>query len=405
MNAYAVEFAIAATVFVLWAYLVLGHGGFWCASERDDTDEPAEPANWPRITAVIPARNEAAMLPQSLVSLLKQDYPGEFSIILVDDNSTDETAGVALKLAADTDASRLTLINGTTLPSGWTGKLWAVEQGVAAALANPHKPDYLLLTDADIGYAPDALRRTVARAVKGGYVLTSLMARLKCDSFAERALVPAFIFFFEMLYPFAWVNTPKRSTAAAAGGSMLVEREALAKAGGIAAIRSALIDDCALGANLKRVGPIWLGLTERVESLRPYPRVEDIRKMVARSAYAQLHYSLVLLLGTVLGMTLVYLAPMLLALFGHGPPRALAACAWALMALAFVPILRFYSLSPAWALALPLIAATYMAFTVDSAIQHWLGRGGMWKGRAQAMEPFPAKWSPVRRRKGDHEMS
>lgn len=400
MSFAGIEFTIAATTFAIWAYLVLGHGGFWCAGERDDTDEPPEPVSWPRVTAVIPARNEADMLPQSLSSLLKQDYPGEFSIIFVDDNSTDGTADVARRIAADLSSSRLTVTSGAALPAGWTGKLWALDQGVAAATASDAKPHFLLLTDADIAYAPDALQRTVARALQGGYVLTSLMARLKCDSLAERALVPAFVFFFEMLYPFAWVNDPKRPTAAAAGGSMLVTREALEKAGGIAAIRTALIDDCALGAKLKRVGPVWLGLTERVSSVRPYPQFSDIRKMVARSAYAQLHYSLLLLLATVLGLTLVYLAPLALALFGDGPPRALAAATWALMALAFVPILRFYHLSPTWALALPLIAATYMAFTVDSAIQHWLGRGGMWKGRAQALEPIP-----LRRRKGDHKTS
>lgn len=387
MSGANLSLAVAALCFVIWAYLVLGHGGFWCTGERDDNDTPPEPAVWPRITAVIPARNEAAIIPSSLASLIKQSYPGAFSIILVDDNSDDGTSAAARQLAAEMSggADRLQIIEGTPLPPGWTGKLWALEQGVAAALSREVKPDYLLLTDADIGYAPEALRHIAARAVAGGFVLTSLMARLKCDSLAERALIPAFIFFFEMLYPFRWVNDPRRSTAAAAGGSMLVKRDALLAAGGIAAIRTALIDDCALAARLKRIGPIWLGLTERVNSLRPYPHFSDIRKMVARSAYAQLRYSLPLLVGTVFGLTIVYLASPALAVFAHGPARALAAAAWLLMTLAFVPVLRFYRLSPAWAIALPLIAATYMAFTLDSAMQHWLGRGGMWKGRAQAI--------------------
>jgi hopene-associated glycosyltransferase HpnB len=377
------DVVVAGLSFAIWAYLVLGHGGFWCASERDDRNEPAEPQEWPRIVAVIPARNEADMLPQSLGSLLAQDYPGELSVILVDDSSDDGTADVARRIAGS--EARLTVLAGAPLPAGWTGKLWAVDQGVRAALSREARPDYLLLTDADIGYSRDALRRTVARAKAGGFVLTSLMAQLRCDSLAERALIPAFVFFFEMLYPFAWVNDRRRATAAAAGGSMLVEAGALEKAGGIGAIRAALIDDCALGARMKAHGPIWLGLTHRVTSLRPYPNLSDIRRMVARSAYAQLKFSPLLLAGTVAGLSLVYIAPPLLAFFGAGPARALAVSAWGLMTLAFLPILRFYRLSPVWAPALPAIAATYMTFTIDGAIQHWQGRGGMWKGRAQAI--------------------
>lgn len=380
-------FVIAGLALAIWLYLVLAHGRFWLCAEREDADDPPEPSAWPAVAAVIPARNEADMVPQGLGSLLAQDYPGPFRVILVDDDSDDGTADVARAQAgADT---RLTVLDGKPLPAGWTGKLWAVSQGVAYADALPDPPRYLLLTDADIAYTPDAVRRIVARAVAGRTVLTSSMARLRCDSLAERALIPAFIFFFQMLYPFRWVNDARKRTAAAAGGSMLADRAALARAGGIAVIRAALIDDCALGAAMKRQGPIWLGLTDRVTSLRPYPHFGDIRRMVARSAYAQLHYSPWLLAGTVAGLVLTYLAAPLLAVFGSGATRLLAVAAWALMSLAFLPVLRFYRLSPWWAPALPAIAATYLAFTMDSAYQHRMGRGGMWKGRAQAMPGGP----------------
>lgn len=374
---------VAVLGFAIWLYLVLFHGGFWLAAEREDADDPAEPAAWPSVVAVIPARNEADMVPQGLGSLLAQDYPGDFRVVLVDDDSDDGTADVARALGgAD---QRLTVLDGQPLAEGWTGKLWAVAQGVAHADALAPPPRYLLLTDADIAYTPDAVRRIVARAIAGRCVLTSQMARLRCDSRAERALIPAFVFFFQMLYPFRWVNNVRRPTAAAAGGSMLADREALARAGGIAAIRTALIDDCALGAAMKRQGPIWLGLTNRVTSLRPYPSFGDIRRMVARSAYAQLDYSPLLLAGTIAGLLVTYLAAPVLTVFGTGATRWLAAATWGLMTLAFLPILRFYRLSPLWAPALPAIAATYLAFTLDSAYQHRMGRGGMWKGRAQAM--------------------
>jgi hopene-associated glycosyltransferase HpnB len=281
-------------------------------------------------------------------------------------------------------AERLTVISGRSLPAGWTGKLWAQNQGVEAAEAAAQPPDYILFTDADIVYVPDELRKLVARARTGGTVLTSLMAKLRCESFAERMFVPAFIFFFQMLYPFAWANNPRRSTAAAAGGCMLVRREALRAAGGMASIRNALIDDCALAKRLKAHGPIWIGLTDGVRSVRAYPAVEDIRKMVSRTAYAQLQYSPLILSGTVAGLAVTYLFPVLLAVFASGLAQILGLAAWLLMALAFQPILRFYRMSPLWGVALPAIAATYMAFTLDSAYQHARGRGGMWKGRAQA---------------------
>ena len=375
---------VASMVLAIWVYLLAGRGVFWLARERDDKI-PASAGPWPAITSIIPARDEAECVGETVASLLRQDYGGEFTVILVDDQSRDATAQVARDAAAAIGAAeRLTVLAGRALPAGWTGKLWAQHQGVEAALAAAQPPAYLLLTDADIVYAPDALKSLVARAQSGGYVLTSLMAKLRCESLAERVFIPAFIFFFQMLYPFAWANDPRRATAAAAGGCMLVRGDALARAGGMAAIRSALIDDCALAKALKAHGPIWLGLTERVCSIRAYPALGDIRRMVSRSAYAQLRYSPLLLVGTVVGLAVTYLAPVVLAVFAGGMARLLGMSAWLLMALAFQPTLRFYRLSPLWGVALPAIAAGYMAFTVDSAYQHARGRGGMWKGRAQA---------------------
>jgi hopene-associated glycosyltransferase HpnB len=373
-------------VLAIWLYLLLGRGAFWLGRERDDAVPSAQGSkqgSWPAIMAVIPARDEAECVGETVASLLRQDYPGEFSVILVDDQSRDGTAQVA-RDAALVAADRLTVLSGRALPAGWTGKLWAQSQGVEAAEAAPRPPDYLLFTDADIVYAPDELTKLAGRAQSGRYVLTSLMAKLRCESFAERMFIPAFIFFFQMLYPFAWANDPRRATAAAAGGCMLVRRETLREAGGMASIRSALIDDCALAKRLKAHGPIWIGLTDGVRSIRGYRVVEDIRRMVSRTAYAQLRYSPLLLAGTVLGLAVTYLAPLLLAVFAGGVARILGIAAWLVMALAFQPILRFYRRSPLWGLALPAIAAIYMAFTVDSAYQHARGRGGMWKGRAQA---------------------
>lgn len=377
---------IAAAGLLAWFYLVLLHGGFWLTREREEAHDPREsPAafDWPSVVAVVPARNEADVLPRSLASLAAQKYPGEFSVVLVDDQSSDGTAEVAHRIANDA-GGKITVVSGVTLPSGWTGKVWAMHQGIAVASEGVSAPQYFLLTDADIGYEPDVLMSLVQRASGENRVMTSVMAKLNCESFAEKALVPAFVFFFKMLYPFAWANRAIARTAAAAGGCMLVERLALERAGGIAAIRGALIDDCTLARNMKVQGPIWLGMSERVVSLRSYPKVEDIRRMVARSAYAQLHYSPLLLLGTIVGMSVIYLAPPFIFLAGSYPAWILSAVAYLLMALAFQPTLRFYHRSPLWGLALPLIAAAYLVFTLDSAYQHSAGRGGLWKGRVQA---------------------
>ncbi len=378
---------LASMVVAIWLYLVLGRGGFWRAAERDSAVAPGAPPRgaWPAVTAVIPARDEAETVGQTVTSLLRQDYPGVLHVVVVDDQSRDGTAGVARAAAAALGAAdRLTVLAGRPLPAGWTGKLWAQQQGVEAVARSAQPPAYILFTDADIVYAADALAPLVARAEADGLALTSLMVKLRCKSLAERLFIPAFIFFFQMLYPFAWANDPRRATAAAAGGCMLVRRETLAAAGGLAAIRDALIDDCALAKVLKAHGPIAIALTERAHSIRAYPAIGDIRAMVARTAYAQLRYSPLVLAGTIAGLALTYLAPVGLALFAAGMAQFAGLFAWAIMALAFRPTLRFYGRSALWGAALPFIAAMYMAFTLDSAYQHARGRGGMWKGRAQA---------------------
>lgn len=360
---------------VAWLYLLFGRGFFWMTRERDDRDAP-EPERWPSVIAVVPARDEADVIARAIASLVAQDYKGRFRVILVDDQSSDDTAAIARGLNSD----RLTVITGAERPKGWTGKLWALQQGVAQA----GEPDYLWLTDADIAHAPNNLSKLVARAEAGKLVLASLMAKLHCGNAAERLLIPAFVFFFDMLYPFAWVNDPRRPTAAAAGGCMLIRRDAFERAGGMDAIKSEIIDDCAMGRTMKRQGPIWLGLTDRCVSLRPYAYA-DIARMVSRSAYAQLSYSPLQLTGTLLAMLIVYVAAPVAVFSTTGLPQLAAMLTWGMMILAFAPMLRFYSLSALWGVALPLIGALYGLFTLDSAIQHWRGRGGMWKGRAQAM--------------------
>jgi squalene synthase HpnC len=380
---------VASMVLAIWLYLLAGRGGFWLAADRDDDGASSHDAPWdgprPAITAIIPARDEAACVGETVASLLRQDYAGELRVVLVDDQSRDATAQVARDAAVSLGKmDRLTVLSGNALPAGWTGKLWAQQQGVALVDEMPNPPAYLLFTDADIVYGPDALSHLVAQAQPKALVLASLMVKLRCESFAERIFIPAFIFFFQMLYPFAWANDPRRATAAAAGGCMLVRRDALHAAGGLAAIRGSLIDDCALAKLLKAHGPIWIGLTERVRSIRAYPAVADIRRMVSRTAYAQLRYSPLLLAGTIVGLALTYLAPVALTFFVGGVAQFLGIFVWASMALAFRPTLHFYGLSALWGLALPAIAAIYMAFTLDSAYQHARGRGGMWKGRAQA---------------------
>jgi len=372
--------AIAVAAVVIWAYLLCLRGGFW---RMKIEAAPAAPAAWADVAVVVPARDEAESVGAAIRSLLAQRYDGGLTVILVDDHSGDGTAGIARQAALDR-AGAFHVVAARDLPPGWTGKLWAMNEGIAAAARLAPSARYLLLTDADIVHAPDNLARLVARAEARGLDLASLMVRLACDHPVERALIPAFVFFFAMLCPFEWVNRREWRTAAAAGGSMLVRRAALERIGGIAAIRDRLIDDCALAQAIKPDGPIWLGLTDDAVSLRRYRHGRDVWRMITRTAFTQLGYSSWALFGTIVAMAVTYLAPPLLALFGHGWAVGLGLVAWAGMAVAYLPLLRFYRCSILWAPLLPLIALFYLAATIDSARLHWLGRGGQWKGRAQS---------------------
>jgi hopene-associated glycosyltransferase HpnB len=376
--------AIAAAIFMSWIYLIAARGNFWRAPVFEDGPPAKEPRSWPSVVAIVPARNESDMISKCFATLLDLDYPGSFHVILIDDQSIDATAASARNIAEARRPNLLTVLTGRPLMPGWTGKLWAMQQGLDRITNVPKPPRYLLFTDADIAFAADTLKLLVSRAESSGLVLTSLMAKLRCESFPERALIPAFVFFFRKLYPFEWVNQQRLKIAAAAGGCMLVRLDALAAVGGLASIRGNLIDDCALARLLKPLGPIRLDLTERVQSLRHYARVWDVDRMVSRSAYEQLRRSPLWLAGTLAGMTFLYLVPPGLALCAAGLPQALAAACWITMALAFQPLLRFYGVSPLWGLALPAIACAYMVFTLHSAYQHASGKGGHWKGRAQA---------------------
>ena len=368
---------------LVWIILVTSRDGFWKTDQRlPDVGDFFQTHPAPPIVVVIPARNEAEMLPQSLRSLLKQNYPGKFSIVVVDDHSSDNTFQVARDLSQDTDIE-VVIVRGETLPEGWTGKLWALEQGlrVAATL----KPEYVLLTDADIFHGSTSLTTLVHQAVAQHCDLVSLMVRLRTESFWERALIPAFVFFFAKLYPFRAVNNPDRSIGAAAGGCSLIRWAALEKIGGLASIRGALIDDCTLGQALKRNGNIWLGLTTDTLSLRPYDSLASIWAMVSRSAYAQLNYSPLLLVGTVFGMAVVYGMPIVGLGFGWMQRDvwvfAMALLSYGLMTWAYLPIVRFYQ-QPSWmSLGLPGVAVLYLLMTLDSARQSMQGKGGAWKGR------------------------
>lgn len=367
--------ALAVVALLAWAYLLALHGRFW---QGGPTLPQARPAACPDVDIVIPARDEAEGIGDALRSLLAQDYAGRLRVIVVDDGSGDGTGAIARGLMEPGLAEpRLMVLDGEPRPPGWSGKLWAVSQGVARTTAG-----LVLLTDADIMHDPAHVATLVAKAERDGLDLVSEMVELRCASWAERALVPAFVFFFQLLYPFAWVNDPARGTAAAAGGTMLLRRRALDRIGGIAAVRGALIDDVALAAAVKRGGRIWLGHSRLARSVRPYPNAADVWRMVARTAYVQLRFSPALLLGTVLGLALVWLAPPALALFGHGAARMLGALAWAGSMASFLPTLRRCRASPLWALALPGIACFYGAATVGSAIDHHRGRGVVWKRRA-----------------------
>jgi hopene-associated glycosyltransferase HpnB len=335
----------------------------------------AEPGGTlPSVAVVVPARDEAPTIEAALRSLLAQDYPGPFRVILVDDNSTDGTGDIARSIG---DA-RLTVVTGAPRPAGWSGKLWAVSQGIDEAGA----AEMVLLTDADILHEPQHLSSLVARSERNNLDLVSEMVKLACESQAERALVPAFVYFFQLLYPFAWVNDGLKATAAAAGGTILVRRRALQRIGGVESVRGALIDDVTLATSVKKGGRIWLGHSELARSVRPYPAMIDIWRMIARTAFVQLRYSVLLLLATTLGMALVWLVPPFAAVFGHGRAFWCGLVAWLLLAGSYVPTLRRFGRSWLWAPVLPLIAVFYMAATIGSAVNHFRGAGVAWKGRA-----------------------
>jgi hopene-associated glycosyltransferase HpnB len=378
---------LATVSAMAWAYLLVGHGGFWLTSTRLPAFPPA-PAYWPSVGVVIPARDEVAVLGETLPTLLRQDYSGELTVWLVDDQSSDGTGQLARALAdrAGVRAS-LTVLTAGPPPPGWTGKLNAVQRGVEAAGAA--RVDLLLFTDADIAHHPSSVRRLVATALAQDHDLVSLMALLRAETGCERALVPAFVYFFAQLYPFPRVARSGGRTAAAAGGCVLVRRSALTQAGGLIPIRGALIDDVALGRLLKRSGArTWLGFTgdpPEVRSLRPYPHLADLWTMVTRTAYTQLRRSPLRLAGTLAGLGLLYVVPPVAGLAGlltRSPvPTAAGLGAWTAMAVTQAPVLRLYGLSPLRGLALPAVATLYAAMTVDSARRHATGRGGAWKGR------------------------
>ncbi|WP_327365790.1 glycosyltransferase [Streptomyces sp. NBC_01217] len=376
---------IAVGSLAAWVWLLLGQGFFWRTDQRLPRREA--PERWPFVAIVVPARDEADMLPVSLPSLLAQDYPGAAEIFLVDDCSKDGTGDVARALSVRHGGLPVTVVSPGEPEPGWTGKLWAVRHGIS--LARAREPEYLLLTDADIAHEPDSLRELVAAAESGGFDMVSQMARLRVSSVWERLVVPAFVYFFSQLYPFRWVNRARARTAAAAGGCVLLRTEAADRARVPESIRQAVIDDVSLARAVQRSGGrIWLGLAERVDSVRPYPRLADLWRMVSRSAYAQLRHSPLLLLGTVLGLALVYLAPpvtLVAGLLGGAPVAAWAGgLAWAVMAGSYMPMLGYYRQSLWLAPLLPFTAVLYLLMTVDSAVQHHRGRGAAWKGRTYA---------------------
>ncbi|WP_419993186.1 glycosyltransferase [Streptomyces boninensis] len=376
----------AALSLAAWLWLLLCQGFFW----RTDIRLPAgaEPAEWPSVAIVVPARDEAEVLPDSLPSLLAQDYPGAAEVFLVDDGSTDGTGETANALAAEHGGLPLTVSNPGEPGPGWTGKLWAVRHGIALARARTGA-DYLLLTDADIAHRPDSLRELVRAARSADLDLVSQMARLRVATGWERLIVPAFVYFFAQLYPFRWVNRAKGRTAAAAGGCVLLRATAAERASVPESIRHAVIDDVSLARAVKRSGGrIWLGLAERVDSVRPYPRLAELWRMVSRSAYAQLLHNPLLLAATVIGLLVVYVAPpaaLIAGLAAGSPAAALAGgAAWLIMAGSYLPMLAYYGQHRWLTVLLPFTAVLYLCMTVDSAVQHYRGRGAAWKGRTYA---------------------
>jgi hopene-associated glycosyltransferase HpnB len=379
MHSFAV--IAGAVCIIVWIYLLAARGRFWMVQRLRARVVPlAEPGI---IAVVIPARNEADVIGKSVTSLLQQTCTESIHIFVVDDNSTDGTDAAAREAATNASrANALTVIAGQPPPGGWTGKLWALQQGIERALRL--EPQFLLLTDADIQHSPENVATLAAVAGCGGYDLASFMVKLHCGTVADKLLIPAFVFFFFMLYPPEWVRDSRRKTAAAAGGCILIRPEALARAGGIAAIHSEIIDDCALAAAVKRSGgKVWLGVTPETCSLRAYESFAEIERMIARNAFNQLRHSAWMLVGAVVGLALTYLLPVVLLSSSSRALVVLGAAACCLMFVTYLPMVRLYGRSTLWALTLPFAATFFMWATLHSAVKYWSGRGGEWKGRAQ----------------------
>jgi hopene-associated glycosyltransferase HpnB len=365
--------------------LTFFRGTFWQLHRFDGDAVAMEPPGaWPRVLAIVPARNEAPYIARTVASLRKQTYPGEFRLVVVDDHSEDSTAAVAEQAGRGSGAgTKLGIVSATALPSGWTGKLWALEQGIEAA--GTLAPDYLWFTDADIVHGPDTLERLISRAEKQKLDLTSLMVLLQAKSIAERLLIPPFLYFFLKLYPPKWIADKNAKMAGAAGGCILLRQSALERIGGLKTIGSEVIDDCALARAVKKSGgAIWMGLTRKSVSLRGYESLGEIRDLIARTAFTQLGYSSLALLGTLVGMLVTYLFPVLFAFSSQPMLWRIGLSAWALMTISYLPTVRFFGLSPLWAPTLPVAALFYSYATWVSAVRYWMGRGGQWKGRAQA---------------------
>lgn len=364
----------------IWIYLLLARGRFWLIQP---IPSPSRKEHNGLVAVIVPARDEASFIGQSIASLLQQNYAGSIHVFLVDDASRDGTSTIARQSAESLGlSSRLTIITGQPLPAGWSGKLWALQQGIEAARALG--PEFLLFTDADIVHSPTTISTLASVADPGGYDLASFMVRLHCRGDAEKLLIPAFVFFFFMLYPPAWIADPQHKTAGAAGGCILIRPEALLKAGGIESIRDEIIDDCALAGAVKQGGgQVWLGATASSVSIRPYRSAFDVGRMISRTAFNQLYHSAFMLLITIVGLALTYLVPCALLFSEHAWLVGLGALVWFAMSVAYLPTIMLYRLNPLWALTLPISAVFYMGATMHSAIRYWLGRGGEWKGRVQ----------------------
>jgi hopene-associated glycosyltransferase HpnB len=366
-----------------WAYLASARGSFWRAksAKPDSSGKARFPGN---VVAIVPARNEAELIGPVITSLLSQSVA--MPVVLVDDESTDGTADVARRAAKKSGkADALIVIQSKPLPAGWTGKLWSMHQGIERARAL--NPAWLMLADADVLHGPETAGDLGFIASHGPYDLVSFMVKLHCESLPETLLIPAFVYFFFMLYPPAWIRDTRRSTAGAAGGCMLVRAETLERAGGLESIRGAVIDDCSLARLLKQHGGrLWLGLTDQSQSLRRYETFSDIEHMISRTAFNQLKHSSLLLLCTIAGIVITYLAPPLLLLTRSRLTILMGAAAWATMTITYSTLVRYYRLKPAWALTLPLAALFYLAATIHSAFKYWNGSGGDWKGRVQDVQ-------------------